>query len=99
SFAYNERVLKRSGKVAPPATQGFPRLWLVPIVAFAICALYPRHSYVEYRNVNEQARLYLVKAIVEEGTLQIDGGIAKYGDLQDKAVRDGHFYCDKPVGL
>ena len=69
------------------------------IAAALVCYLYPRHSFKEYRNVNEQARLYLVKAVVEDGVLNIDRGIREYGDLQDKAVKDGHFYCDKPVGL
>jgi hypothetical protein len=70
------------------------------VIAIAlVCCLYPRHSWKTYRNVNEQARLYLVKAVVEEGVLNIDKGIETYGDLQDKATKDGHFYCDKPVGL
>ena len=69
------------------------------IAVALVCSLYPRHSWKTYRNVNEQARLYLVKAVVEEGVLNIDNGIKTYGDLQDKATKDGHFYCDKPVGL
>src|SRR5262249_25915211 len=39
------------------------------------------------------------KAVVEEGVLNIDSGIKTFGDLQDKATKDGHFYCDKPLGL
>jgi len=70
------------------------------VIAIALaCYLYPQHSWKQYRNVNEQARLYLVKAVVEEGVLNIDTQIKVYGNLQDKAMRDGHFYCDKPVGL
>src|SRR4029453_11162032 len=82
------------------ASSGWGRPLFAAVIAVAlVCAVYPRHSWKTYRNGNEQARLYLVKAMVEEGVLNIDSGIKTYGDLQDKATKDGHFYCDKPVGL
>src|SRR5436190_10729331 len=84
----------------PGASAGRPRSLAAVLIALCfLCALYPLHSWRSYRNVNEQARLYLVKAVVEEGALDIDKGIQTYGDLQDKATKDGHFYCDKPIGL
>src|SRR5262245_29566982 len=86
-------------KATPPALGRPGRLVTIVIAAALVCCLYPRHSWKTYRNVNEQARLYLVKAVVEEGVLNIDTGIKTYGDLQDKATKDGHFYCDKPIGL
>lgn len=94
------RDVPRDEAVPAPARPGSRApLALVAIVVALACCLYPQHSWKTYRNVNEQARLYLVKAVVEEGVLNIDTGIKTYGDLQDKATKDGHFYCDKPIGL
>ncbi len=64
-----------------------------------LVSIYPLHSFRNYRNVNETARVYLVQAAVREQVLHIDSGIAEYGDVHDKAEHDGHFYCDKPIGL
>lgn len=87
------------GRISNVARNGLATISYVAIAIALACYLYPQHSWKDYRNVNEQARLYLVKAVVEEGVLNIDSGIKTYGDLQDKAARDGHFYCDKPIGL
>ena len=52
-----------------------------------------------YPNPNEVVRLYLTRAIVDEGTFQIDGMIKKFGDVEDKSAFKGHFYCDKAPGV
>lgn len=41
---------------------------------------------------NQNSRIDLVRAIVEDGTFRIDRFEANTGD---DAVRDGHYYCDK----
>jgi hypothetical protein len=45
---------------------------------------------------NTAVRFDLVRAIVEQGTVRIDGYETNTGDL---AYRDGHYYCDKAPGL
>jgi hypothetical protein len=45
---------------------------------------------------NANVRFDLVRAIVEQHTLRIDGYETNTGDL---AFRDGHYYCDKAPGL
>jgi hypothetical protein len=45
---------------------------------------------------NAAVRFDLVRAIVEQGTVRIDGYETNTGDL---AYRDGHYYCDKAPGL
>jgi hypothetical protein len=45
---------------------------------------------------NAAVRFDLVRAIVEQGTVRIDGYEHNTGDL---AYRDGHYYCDKAPGL
>jgi hypothetical protein len=45
---------------------------------------------------NAAVRFDLVRAIVEQGTVRIDGYQTNTGDL---AYRDGHYYCDKAPGL
>jgi hypothetical protein len=74
----------------PPGDHARPSRIAYAVIAIAlVCCLYPRHSWKTYRNVNEQARLYLVKAVVEEGVLNIDNGIKTLQRLQDKATKDG----------
>jgi hypothetical protein len=45
---------------------------------------------------NAAVRFDLTRAIVEQGTIRIDGYETNTGDL---AYRDGHYYCDKAPGL
>ena len=45
---------------------------------------------------NAAVRFDLVRAVVEQGTVRIDGYETNTGDL---AYRDGHYYCDKAPGL
>jgi hypothetical protein len=45
---------------------------------------------------NQNSRLDMVRAIVEQGTLRID---AFHHNTGDKALADGHYYSDKAPGL
>ncbi len=64
----------------------FTSLWLQP-------------SFAELHSPNPLVRIYLTRAVVDDGTLSIDGPIQRFGNLSDKSRRDGHYYCDKAPGV
>jgi hypothetical protein len=84
--------------VAPaPAQPSFRRA----LAAVALCAaayLYVFPYYPRINNPNENVRLYMTAAIVEDGTYRIDGPRKKWGWVNDAAVRDGHYYSVKAPG-
>src|ERR1700693_6077895 len=45
---------------------------------------------------NQNSRLDMVRAIVEQGTLRID---AYHENTEDKAFANGHYYSDKAPGV
>lgn len=57
------------------------------------------NHYEKIANPNETSRLYLTLAAVDEGTLAINGPIARYGVTWDRAERNGKLYCDKAPGI
>jgi hypothetical protein len=61
------------------------------LLAFVLLATYGWFHH--QGGFSQNTRFDLTRAIVEQGTLRID---AYHGNTQDKAVRDGHYYCDKP---
>ena len=67
----------------------------------ALCAaayLYVFPYYPAINNPNENVRLYMTAAIVEEGTYIIDTQRERWGWVNDCGVRDGHFYSVKAPG-
>ena len=75
------------------------RLWAlvgpVVVLIIALPLLRPlRHPDPDAISNEELARLATVQAMVEEGTLAIDGTDFVKTDL--KVVRDGHYYSDQP---
>jgi hypothetical protein len=52
-----------------------------------------------YPNPNEVIRIYLARAIVEDGSLAVDAQIRRFGDVEDKAVARGRTFCDKAPGM
>ncbi len=72
-------------------------LWLL-FATVLLVFVYPRHAWRNYRNVNEVARIHLVQALVRDGVLYIDKQLERYGDMDEKATFNGHFYCGKPPG-
>ncbi|HOX43127.1 MAG TPA: hypothetical protein PK668_06000 [Myxococcota bacterium] len=48
---------------------------------------------------NELTRLYLARAVVDDGALSIDGPVARHGRLTDMASHDGRLYSDKAPGI
>ncbi len=48
---------------------------------------------------NELTRLYLTRAIVDDGSFSIDGPVSRYGHITDLAKADGRLYSDKAPGI
>jgi hypothetical protein len=71
-------------------------LWVLGLFV-VLAAIFP--YFEEIHSANELSRLYLATAIVEDGTVAIDGPLQRLGDIHDKSVRDGHFYSDKAPGM
>jgi Dolichyl-phosphate-mannose-protein mannosyltransferase len=55
--------------------------------------------YPNFLSTNEYSRFLLTSAIVDFQTLQIDKPILAFGNSQDKAFYNGHYYSDKAIGL
>ena len=67
-------------------------------VAIAFAYLYPFPYFSEIRSANELPRAYLTQAMVDEGTVAIDTGVARYGKTVDVSPFDGHSYSNKAPG-
>lgn len=66
--------------------------------AFAFLLLYVFPYQARLNNPNENVRLYMTAALVEEGTYAIDGMRKRWGWVNDAATRDGHVYSVKAPG-
>jgi hypothetical protein len=60
---------------------------------------YVVHDYPAVPNPNETTRIYLTLALLEDGSLSIDGPMARYGVTWDRASVEGRLYSDKAPGL
>ncbi len=69
------------------------RLWAPLLVAFLYFATFPYHQGLN--NPNEMTRVYLTVAIVDDGSFSIDGPVRRFGNVEDKAIRDGRLYSSK----
>ena len=47
---------------------------------------------------NERSRVYLATALVDQGSVEIDTQVARWGKIYDLATRDGRYYSDKAPG-
>jgi hypothetical protein len=71
--------------------------WLaLSICAFAYLYVFPYQSKIN--NPNENVRFYMTAALVEEGRYEIDTMRARWGFVNDAAVRDGKHYSVKAPG-
>lgn len=68
-------------------------------VLFGLTAIYLQPSFAELHSPNPLVRIYLTRALVDDGTVAIDGPVRRYGDLSDKSRRQNHLYCDKAPGV
>ncbi len=66
---------------------------------FLLCSVFFLQIYPHFISTNEHSRLLLTSAIVDDGTFQIDNALQRYGDSQDKALYNGHYYSDKAIGI
>lgn len=85
---------------APPAAQRFAarlraRWWLLPI---ALAFFYVVPYYPKIHSANELPRAYLVKALVDHGSLAIDDGVARWGATADVSPWRGRSYSNKAPG-
>ncbi len=60
--------------------------------------LYGFPHYPSIRSANELPRVYLVLAMVDDGTFAIDRGVARWGATADMSPHDGHQYSNKAPG-
>ncbi|MEZ4459517.1 MAG: hypothetical protein R3E66_07265 [bacterium] len=65
-------------------------------VAIALSTFSP--WFPKINSANELSRLYLTRAMISPGTLQIDAELKAHGNIADKAKKDGHFYSEKAPG-
>lgn len=70
--------------------------FLVGVCAFAYLYVFPYQSGIN--NPNENVRLYMTAALVEEGRYEIDGMRERWGWVNDAAKKDGHLYSVKAPG-
>ena len=82
-----------------------PRWWVrgragcaIGGAVFALC-LWLQPSFAELRSPNPLVRIYLTRALVDDRTVAIDGPMARFGHLADRARRDDRYYCDKAPGI
>ncbi|MFW6050841.1 MAG: hypothetical protein ACODAU_06685 [Myxococcota bacterium] len=68
----------------------------VGLCAFALLYAFP--YFPRINNPNENVRFYMTAALVEEGTYRIDEPRARWGWVNDAAVREGHYYSVKAPG-
>lgn len=96
--------------MAPAESRGYPRPALLHAsspprgrtwAAVALCAaayLYVFPYFPNINNPNENVRLYMTAAIVEEGTYRIDSMRERWGWVNDAAVHHGHVFSVKAPG-
>ena len=81
---------------APPPEHPLRRhlVWaLVSLAYLCVAPYFPRIN-----NPNENVRIWMTRAIVEDHTLAIDGTVRAWGYVDDKAVSGGHLYSSKAPG-
>ncbi len=78
-----------------PATRLARYGWLIVI---AVAYLYAFPYFPRIQSANELPRVYLVKAIVDDGTFAIDSGVKRWGGTADVSPSSGHMYSNKAPG-
>jgi len=74
-----------------------PGLWREAVLVFLV-TLVAYGYFSSERDVNINSRLALVKAVVDEGRLEIDSYHSAELYTNDKAFFNGHYYSDKAIG-
>jgi hypothetical protein len=68
------------------------------LVAIALAYLYVFPYFPRIQSANELPRVYLVKAIADDGTFAIDRGVRRWGSTADVSPSQGHMYSNKAPG-
>lgn len=68
------------------------------LIAIALIYLYAFPYFPRIQSANELPRVYLVKAIVDDGTFAIDSGVRRWGSTADVSPSQGHMYSNKAPG-
>jgi hypothetical protein len=68
------------------------------LIAIAVTYLYVFPYFPRIQSANELPRVYLVKAIVDDGTFAIDSGVKRWGSTADVSPSHGHWYSNKAPG-
>ena len=68
------------------------------LIAIAAAYLYVFPYFPKIHSANELPRVYLVKAMAEDGTFAIDRGVARWGATADVSPWGGHQYSNKAPG-
>lgn len=68
------------------------------LIAIACAYLYVFPYFPRIQSANELPRVYLVRALVDEGTVAIDTGVRRWGATADVSPSNGHHYSNKAPG-
>lgn len=68
------------------------------LIAIAVAYLYVFPYFPRIHSANELPRVYLVKAMVDEGTFAIDTGVRRWGGTADVSPYGDHLYSNKAPG-
>ncbi len=85
----------------PPTRIARPRQLLAQygwLAAIAVAYLWVVPYFPRIQSANELPRVYLVKAMVHDGTFAIDRGVARWGGTADVSPHAGHLYSNKSPG-
>lgn len=100
------------GPARPPSRLGQWARRHALLLGIAAAMLYVFPYFPGIRSANELPRVYLVQAMVEDGSFAIDSGVARYGttvdvscahapkgtSLEQCRAKGGHFYSNKAPG-
>src|SRR5919197_869908 len=82
----------RSGLEVTPSSAPVSRGLFVLVAAIYLLA-FPYHP--RLRSPNELSRLWMTRALVDYGTLEINQALRDYGYVGDLSVKDGRYYSSK----
>ena len=82
------------GRLSRLSRRVSPAEWLLFVTIFACSAFF---SEISYQTGNYTARLFLTRAVVDQGTFQVDV-YAQKALGGDEALYEGHLYSNKPPG-
>ncbi len=67
-------------------------------IAIALLYLYSFPYFARIHHANELPRIYLAKAMIDDGTFAIDEGVKRWGTTVDVSPAQGHYYSNKAPG-